>query len=194
MALFPQSSSAPFAAPVTKSIQYKTTITQFSELGGEQRKRQWLYPRRNIKLTYNHITPSQAKTLWSFFMAHSGAYTSFSWIDSETNTYAGEYVATGDGATDTFSLPSKTATAYKVYLDGIEQTETTNYTLTHGAGADGEDQVQFTVAPNDGARITYDFTGLLKVRCVFADDACDFDTFWYRLVTMGLNLRGLLNA
>lgn len=194
MALYPAYSSVAFTNPVSKSVRYKTTTSNFGDTGAEQRKRQWLYPRRDITLKYNNLELSELDTLWAFYTARSGAYQSFSWIDMTSNTYVGEYVATGDGSEDTFSLPSKTATAYKVYLDGIEQTETTNYTLTHGAGADGEDQVQFTAAPNDGARITYDFTGLLKVRCVFSEDNLDYDTFYNRLVNTGLQLRGLLNA
>lgn len=194
MALYPPYSTVAYANPVSKRIRYRTTRTDFGDTAPEQRKRQWLYPRRDITLKYNNLELSELDTLWAFYTARSGPYQSFSWIDMTSGTYTGEYVATGDGATTVFSLPSKTATATKVYLDGIKQTVTTNYTIAQGTGGDTEDQVTFVVAPNDGVRITYDFTGLLKVRCVFAEDNLDYDTFYNRLVNTGLQLRGLLNA
>ena len=60
-------------------------------------------------------------------------------------------------------------------------------------GADTADQVTFTAAPSDGARITFDFTGYLKLRARFAEDNMTYQTFYNRLVNAGLQIRGLLN-
>jgi hypothetical protein len=68
-----------------------------------------------------------------------------------------------------------------------------DYKITKDGGADGADKIIFAAAPAPGDRITYDFTGNLKVRCRFEEDYQDFETFWDRAVNMGIVLRGLLN-
>lgn len=194
MALFPAYTTVEFSNPVGKRTSFKTSKTSFGELGGVQRKRQRLYPLRDITLKYENISLTDAAALWQFYTARSGSYEEFSFIDIAERIYSSEYVGCGDGTTTVFSLPAKSAALYKVYIDGIEQTETTNYTISAGTGADGEDQLTMVVAPADGQRITFDFTGYLKVRCYFADDDMDEETFYNRLVSTGVTLKGLLNA
>jgi uncharacterized protein (TIGR02217 family) len=194
MSAFPSLASVPYINPLGHSIEWKTIISQYDDLGAEQRKQKWLYPRRNLKLTYAYLTFTEVSTLWEFYLARKGSYEAFNFFFPFSETYVGEYVGTGDGSTVIFNLPAKTSTHYKVYIDSVAQTESTNYTFGSGTGADGEDKVKFTAAPTDGARITYDFTGYLKVRCRFEDDKMDMETFYARLTGTGLKLKGLLNA
>ena len=194
MSAFPSLASVPYINPLRHTIEWKTIISQYDDLGAEQRKQKWLYPRRNLKLTYAYLTFTEVSTLWDFYLARKGSYEAFNFFFPFSETYVGEYVGTGDGSTVIFNLPAKTSTHYKVYIDSVAQTESTNYTFGSGAGADGEDKVKFTAAPTDGARITYDFTGYLKVRCRFEDDKMDMETFYARLTGTGLKLKGLLNA
>ena len=194
MSAFPSLASVPYINPLRHTIEWKTIISQYDDLGAEQRKQKWLYPRRNLKLTYAYLTFTEVSTLWEFYLARKGSYEAFNFFFPFSETYVGEYVGTGDGSTVIFNLPAKTSTHYKVYIDSVAQTESTNYTFGSGTGADGEDKVKFTAAPTDGARITYDFTGYLKVRCRFEDDKMDMETFYARLTGTGLKLKGLLNA
>jgi hypothetical protein len=69
-----------------------------------------------------------------------------------------------------------------------------DYAFDADAGTDGADRVTFQVAPTDGAQITYNFTGTLKIRCRFAEDNMTYETFFDRLFYTGLGLKGLLNA
>lgn len=194
MSAFPALTSVPYVNPLEHSIEFKTLVTQYDELGAEQRKQKWIYPRRNIKLAYKYLTFTEVSTLWEFYLACKGSYEAFNFFFPYSESYVGEYVGTGDGSTVIFNLPAKTSSAYKVYIDSVEQTETTNYTFGSATGADGADKVEFTVAPTDGARITYDFTGYLKVHCRFDDDKMDMETMYARLTSSGLKLKGLLNA
>jgi len=184
--------------PIIERVRWKTIISSFDELGEEQRKQKWLYPRRDIVLKYPGLTISQAQTLWDFYVARKGSYEAFNLfydsIGKSAETYTGEYVGTGDGSTTVFNLPSKNAASRTLYVDGVAQTEGTNWTFTSGGGTDGADKCEFTSAPSSGQRITFDFTGYLKVRCRFAKDIAEFEHFIYSAKRIGLELRGLLNA
>jgi hypothetical protein len=195
MALYPATSSVAYAEPLTEGIQWKTLATQFDDLGVEQRKQKWLYPKRIITLHYRFITKAEARTLWAFYIARKGSYEAFSFFYPVSNTYTTEYVGTGDGTTLVFNLPCKTASSYTLYVDGVAQTAGgTDYTFGALGGADGADKATFVAAPADGARITFSFTGYLKVRARFAEDNMDFETFYDRLINSELKLQGLLNA
>ena len=194
MAAFPDISSVPAINPLATGIQYKTLISRFDDLGTEQRKQKWLYPRRVVTLKYKALSKSEARTLWQFYLERKGSYEAFNWFHPFSDTYEGEYVGTGDGSTTVFNLPSKQASSYTLYVDGVAQTEDTNYTFTSQGGADGADKIEFTAAPSSGQRITWDFTGYLKVRCRFAEDFFSFETFYDTLVNTGVKLQGLLNA
>jgi len=337
MAVFPDIGSVPYTNPLEETIQYKTLVTRLNDLGEEQRRAKWLYPRRAFSLKYQAISVSQAKTLWDFYTQRRGRYEAFNFFYPTSGTYTGEYVGTGDGSTKVFNAPCKSATGVTVYVDGVTQPESEYITLTnpgfetgdetgwsyncssdyaartyvteeahggsysckmvqdgthadyaclyqnfdvtagtytlsvwfwadvgnygninlhdatHGVdhsvyaegngdwqlltvtatfpigttqggiylystynqadntvyyddvqlektlytvngGEDGADLISFATAPDDGARITMDFTGYLKVRCRFAEDMLDFQTFYARLVSAGVKLQGLLNT
>jgi hypothetical protein len=201
MAKFPEVSEVGFKSPIGQSIRFKTLVSTFDELGEEKRRQKWLYPKRDIRLQYEWISKASAETLWEFYLARKGAYEGFNFFlpepKAEYPSYTGEYVGTGDGSTEVFYLPCKTSSSRTVYVAGTSQAEGSDYDFTAGGGADGADKIDFSssgmVTPSAGERITIDFTGILKVHCRFAEDYQDFDTFWDRLVTMGILLKGLLN-
>jgi len=200
MAAFPDISTVPIRATVGYSIQYKTLTSRF-ESGDENRKQKWLFPRRTIRLQMENITKAQGETLWQFYIARAGAYEAFNFFLPEPNadypSYIKEYVGTGDGSTEVFNLPSKSASAYTLYQDDVALIEGTDYNFTAQGGADGADKIDFSdsgmVEPGSGARLTFSFTGILKVRCVFAEDNLSYEQFMDRLFTGTLELRGLLN-
>ena len=199
MAKFPEVGTIAPNEPLPLTIQFKTLVSQFDNLGEEQRKQKWLYPKRHPRIIYQGISKANTRTLFQFYLDRKGAYEAFNFfLGSATyasNTYEGEYVGTGDGATTVFNLPAKNSSAYTVYKNGVAQSGGgVDYTFSAGTGTDGADKITFVAAPAAGARITYDFTGTLKIRCTFAEDNLDFDSFYDRVANMGLQLKGHLNA
>ena len=192
MAFFPDLiTESPALNPLAEAIEFRNLITDFDG-GSESRKQKYLYPRRNYTLQYRHISKAQALTLWQFYLSRSGRYEEFFLLLPWTNTYTTEYVGVGDGSTTVFDAPSKSASSYNVYLDGSVQTVTTDYTVGSG-GEESTNQITFVVAPSSGEIITFSFTGYLKVRCRFDEDILSFQTFYDRLVSAGVKLKGLLH-
>jgi hypothetical protein len=178
--------------PLDEQVEYKTLISQFDG-GAESRKQKYTYPRRNFSLSYKYLSKANALTLWDFYMERKGAYEAFYFVLPWTNTYTKEYVDSGDGSTVLFNAPSKSAASYDVYLDNVAQTVTTDYTVG-SSGEESTNQITFVVAPNDGEKITFSFTGYLKVRVRFSEDMFSFQTFYDRLVNTGVKLKGLIHG
>ena len=201
MAKYPDLSTSAYSYPLGVSINYKTLITSFDTSQGahEQRKRKWLYPKRDVTLRYEYISESAARELYQFFIERSGSYDVFSFFFPESDQYVKEYVGTGDGSTKTFDLPTKNTTYRTVYVNSVEQDEAADSTSTgdfyiiENNGTDGCDQIKFFVAPNDGHRIEISFTGILKIRCRFNEDVMSYNMFINKLKSMGIQLKGLLN-
>jgi len=201
MAAFPQYNEIPMDPTIEITHEFKTLVSKFDDEGEENRKQKWLYPKRRIRVRYNFISKAHAETLWEFYLARKGRYGAFNFFVPEPQltypSYTGEYVGTGDGSTEVFNLPCKSAVSYTVYIDNSEQTEGINYNFTSGGGTDGADKIAFDdsnmVSPSDGAIITCDFTGALKVRCRFAEDFASFSMFRDRRGSVSFELQGLLN-
>jgi len=181
--------------PISQGLRTKTLFSEFEDLGEEKRRQKKLFPTRDFSIGYEWISKEEARTLWEFYKARAGAYEAFNFFHPWSDTYDGEYVGTGDGSTTVFNLPAENSSDYTVYVDGVEQTGGgDDYTFSAGGGTDGADKITFTSAPAAGKRITYDFTGNLKIRGRFMEDKLDWDTFYDRLTNMGLKIKGLLNA
>lgn len=173
MALYPQLSSVPYIN-YSGNPEQKILTSNFDDLGREQRKRKWLYPKRNFTLNYNNITDNELRTLLNFWTARDGSFTSFTLIFDFPETYEGEYVATGDGSTTTFSLPGKNTSGRTMYINSGALTEaqdatSADYYIISDGGEDGVDSAVFLIAPDAGSRITIDFYGRLAVKCRFKD-------------------------
>jgi len=201
MAKFPEYSSISITPRVVVKIRWKTLKTQFNDESVEKRRQKWLYPRRDVIVRYNHIPKSDGETLWEFYNARKGSYSSFNFFLPEPEmsypTYTGEYVGEGDGSTTDFNMPCKSAVTHTIYIDGVAQNDGSDYNYTVGGGTDGADKIDFDdsamVTPSDGSIITADFQGILKIRCTFAEDIFEFETFRDLFVSTGVELRGVLN-
>jgi hypothetical protein len=197
MSVFPEIASVPFGNPVVQQLQFKTLMSGFDDLGREQRKQKWLYPRRLVTLRYNFITKAEVQTLYQFYIARAGAYGAFAFFypspRSNDYSYVEEYVGTGDGSETVFSLPALDSGNYILFVDGSSQSDPGDYSFSAASGPDGEDKVTFTSAPSAGERITFTFTGRLKVRARFKDDKLTIQEFHDRLINIGIQLQGLLN-
>lgn len=71
--------------------------------------------------------------------------------------YGNETIGTGDGSRTTFYItyPPVKPDSQTIYIDGVEQDETTHYTFDDGFG-----RVTFLSAPSASEKITTDYTGL----------------------------------
>jgi hypothetical protein len=192
MSLYPVYSSIPYNE-CSITIRTKTITSQFDFEGEERRKRKNLFPKRDIALTYNYITKANALTIKQFFRDRDGAYEDFNWLHHQINTYENEYMGVGDGSTVTWNLPGKTVSSWTVYKDQAALINTTDYTITQDAGADGAASIEFVVAPAAGALLAIDFTGYLKVHCRFANDDLENTLRVRERENLSIQLRGLLN-
>jgi len=203
MAKFPNTLT-PAGAPSNIDVDLisgKTLITNFEDLGQEQRKQKRLYPTRDISLNFEKIPIADARILWQFHIDRGGAFEAFNlFMDTtlaeymEVDSYQGEYVGTGDSTTVDFNLPCKTGSDVTVKVDGVTQSEGVDYNFSGEAGADGADKINFYSAPVSGERITADFTGYLKIHGRFEEDKMSYNNFYNKLITSGLKIKGLLNA
>lgn len=189
MAVYPDLSTVPQHEPYSEEIEFKTLVSNYDDLGEEQRKQKWLYPKRIVTVQHKYVSKAQGRTVWEFYKARGGSAEAFNYFVPNSDAYTGEYVGTGNGSATSFNLPCKDISSRTVYIDG----STISATISTGAGADGADLIQFGTAPTDGQRITMDFAGRLKIHCRFAEDRLSFEQLYNELVSAGLKLRGLLN-
>lgn len=194
MALFPSYADINYGVTVSDEMQFKTLFSNYDDLGEERRKRKWMFPKRNVTLQYEYLSMTDARTIFQFYIDRSGAYEAFTFFKVDVETFENEYVGTGDGSSIIFNLPCRYSSARTIYLNSVEQTITTDYTYSALGGLDDCDEITFNSAPNDGERITIDFTGQLKLRCRFKEDNLSFDTFNNKLRNFGIELFGLLNS
>jgi hypothetical protein len=193
MAVFPTFTAEIYSEdPFVDEARFLTSSTMFGTEGQERRKRGFLYAKRDLNLKFNWITKDEARILWTFFVDRGGSYEDFKYVFPFSNIHTGEYVSIADGSSKTYRVPSYMATSYTLYVNGVEQTETTEYVFYANSGPDSEDQVTFVAAPDYGDVITWSFTGQLVIRCRFEDDSQDFESFYNRLAKMGIKLKGLL--
>lgn len=75
-------------------------------------------------------------------------------IKSKLYSITGENVGTGDGSTTQFTLAHIPVEEYSeiIYLDGVEQTRGTDYTIDYETG-----MITFSTAPSSGVAITADY-------------------------------------
>jgi hypothetical protein len=95
----------------------------------------------------------------------------------------------GDGDEDTFDIPGKSTSSQSIYLDGALQGS--GYTILTGGGVSSSDRVQFTSPPDIGVEISCSFTGLLRIRCRYAQDKLSREQFLEYMYKTGVELKGL---
>jgi len=158
------------------------TIRSAFDSGKEQRRQKITFPVFDAVITYGKLTSAEAQTIYDFFMARKGGYEAFylydlSLLASVSRSQSGLYVGTGDASTEVFDIPGRSTSSVSVYLDGVEQTLTTDYVLLTGGGESAADRIDFVSPPSSGEVITVDFTGYLRMRVVFAEDAMSMALF-----------------
>jgi len=196
MATFPESPIPIY--PLIVEPEWKTLISGFDG-GGEQRRQKQLFPKYNVVVNYDALSETAEQILWDFYMARKGAYEAFYIYDLAllagiAPNHNGQYCGTGDGATEIFDIPGRSTSSHVVYLDGVEQTITTDYVILTGGGESSSDRIDFVSPPVAGAVITVDFTGFLRIRARFAEDKLPRELFMTILFRYGVKLKGLSAA
>ena len=108
-----------------------------------------------LRLGYSDMTDAEKTELSVMIDTAKTFIRSYTGVREQAIT--GEEVGTGDGETKEFKLDRPVVPSTStIYVDGVELTETTDYTLDGTTG-----DVAFAVDPSDGAEITADYqTGL----------------------------------
>lgn len=182
MATFPESSPSP-NYPLNLRMRFATNKVG---LGGDnivsQRRSSVVFPVYDVSVPYASITAVEAQTIWNFFKARAGGQEAFYIYDLSllalvAPAHVGEFCGLGDGATVTFDIPGRSTSSQTIYMAGVAQTPTTEYTISYGTGDSGADQAVFVTPPAAGNTITADFTGFLRCRVIFKNDVLDRELF-----------------
>jgi hypothetical protein len=191
MEVFPTLTSIPPDNPIEETINFKNIQASFGREAEERKKKEWDYPKRDISLKYNRISASDALTLWQFYLARGGSFEAFYFIHPFINDYEEEFVDICPGNLEYFLLPSKGATNYTLYANGVALNAGSDYYFYSQGSPDGIDYVE-VYPPEQGTVLSWSFTGRLVQRARFEDDSLSFETFYNRLSNIGLKLKGLL--
>jgi len=186
MEVFPDTPK--YSYPIVFVPIWHTLKSQF-ENGSEQRRQKWLYPKYDVKISFEGLERADAKIIYKFYMARKGSYESFYFFDPDPFDHAGLYVGTGDGITDVFDIPGRFTSAQVLYENGYEVS--TGFSYLSGGGDGGADRVGYTVSPADGQIITVDFTGFVRAKVRFKDDNLSREDFTAQLFRYGLELKGV---
>jgi uncharacterized protein (TIGR02217 family) len=125
---------------------------------------------------------SSLQSLLGFFLQLQGQFGTFLYTDPDDNAVSSQIVATGDGATTSFTMmrslggflePVGWVTGVgNVYLNGTPQAAGA-YSLA------APNTVTFTTAPGAGVAVSSDFS--YAFNCRFLDDQMDFEEFMSNL-------------
>ena len=185
---------------------YSTLITNVGS-GNEQRKKQWSFPKYNVRISYDYdeLDIDDMQIIWDFYMEQYGSYSGFYVFDQyvKMNHY-GQFVGIGDdpgddSGTSVFNIPGRGTydvpgdrALYITSISGSTSQRTSNITWGDGTGEGNCDQVTFTSNyPETGEIVTVDFYGYLRMRCRFEQDNLSRRTLLGLAFSMGVPLKGL---
>jgi hypothetical protein len=184
----------PSVAPqvgAARDIVTSTSIKR-TETGLERRRVRATIPTDDMEAHWNPREDSRwiAEQLAAFFRQSAGPaipFVAYDWDYSFGHQRI--YVGTGDGTRVAWNLPCRdTASAIKVYSDGVEQT--TGLTLSD----DGDNEAKkatFGTAPVAGKVLTCSFTGQLRIICRFGEDQLRLEFADAMLYGISVSLVGL---
>lgn len=169
---------------------WQTVIRKLAS-GDEQRQGKQVFPEYSFNCVAREQVAIVGQRAWDFYNARRGQLESFYFVVPDVLTHTDEYVATGDGSTQTLTFPCRQAASISVYLNQALQVEPSDFSFTPGAGPDGLDQLVFVSPPAAGVYVTADFYGQLVIHCRFQDAKMSRKTFNQRLFETGLALQGV---
>lgn len=192
MATFPETPVPIY--PLTVTPVFNTLVSDLGN-GNEQRRSKWLFPKYDVIVKYSDMSLANGwQTLFNFYQARKGAAEAFyiydpAYILQEDTEYTDQYIATADGSTLTYDIPGRGVSDVNIYVNGVE--ETSGFSIDADGGESNSARVTFTSAVAQGALITCDFTGDLRIRARFTHDRLSRELFVALLVQTGIELTGL---
>lgn len=158
---FPRQTATELEAEDLDATEVVTTAS-----GAEKRNQPFEYMRRRYDMAAIGRTKAEAQRIYDFWQVVGGRKRSFRFYDYRHNSVTAGSIGTGDGATKTFQLRSTHTfggqTVYRdetkprgtvlIYVNGVLQTETTDYTVNLSTGV-----VTFVSAPALSAAVTATF-------------------------------------
>lgn len=132
----------------TGGPEYSTDVIELSS-GFEKRNINWSIPRARYNVAHGVRTQAQLNTLIAFFRSQQGKAHGFRYKDWGDYTATIQNIGTGDGTTAAFQLrkayTNSGATVYRtlkkivassqiIYVDSVEKTVTTHYTIDNDTG------------------------------------------------------------
>lgn len=159
--------------------------------GREVRDALWQYPLWEFEaafdglasdsVSYPGLGAQSLQTLMGLFLQCQGQLGTFLYTDPTDNAVVNQGVATGDGATTTFTLPRTlggfiepvgwVTSIANVYLNGVNQASGWSLTTPNS--------LVFATAPASGVLIAASFS--YAFLCRFLDDNADFEQFMQNL-------------
>lgn len=152
---------------------YSTDIIEMFS-GHEQRNINWSISKGKWNISYSKKTKVQIKSIVDFFHSKKGKAIGFRFKDYSDFETTGSNIGIGDSSTTEFQLRKEYSTTedtvyrdikkpvngtVKIYVAGVLQTETSDYTISYTTGL-----VTFVSAPTTGQAITADFEFDIPVR------------------------------
>ncbi|MCW2317595.1 uncharacterized protein (TIGR02217 family) [Rhodoblastus acidophilus] len=177
---------------VKKTPTFSTRVSTHAS-GREVRVPLYAHALYQFELSFDALDSSGAnaalqsqslQTLMGFWMSCGGQLNTFLYVDPTDNAVTAQTIATGDGATTTFTLGRAIGGYYEPvsYVTAISNVSvsgvaTTAYTLT------APNTITFAMAPPGGAAISATFT--YAYQCRFLDDVAEFENFLSGLWKIG---------
>lgn len=180
---------------VKKTPIFSTRVLT-SRSGMEYRAANWSYGKYRWQLSYavlrqNRGGLTELQELLGFCLARQGMFEDFLYSDPTDNSVTGQLLGVGNGAQTDFPLvrtlgvwtdPNLVANAITaVYVNGVEQTLTTDYTIEQ-IGKFGLDAIRLTTPAPFGEEVTADFSYYFPVR--FMQDDPEFSNIFHQLWEM----------
>ena len=189
MAEFPSSPVPSYSLSLKQ--RWNTVVADFDG-SNEQRRQKSVFPKYDVSLHFENLTEAEIATLWAFYTARGGNFESFYFYTiPNTEVWTGQYIGVGNGSETIFDIPGKSTSDQTIYVAGVPQMLTTDYSILTGGGQASSDRVEFVSAPAAGSVIKCDFTGYLRILCRFKEAEMSRELFEYLLYKASLELRGL---
>lgn len=169
MATFPDIVGAP--SGYQRLSTFRTSVSRFGKQAGNMpvdvAYRKWLRPRYTFSLSWDLLTPAQAREILKFLETLEGSQFAFDWFDWKPQYWINVHVAVGDGSTVTFDLPAKDSVDQQFYING---TTFVTGSVVNGAGADGRDRVTLSTPVPSGQILTFKMYGRRAFSVSFATE------------------------
>jgi hypothetical protein len=145
-----------------------TVITQSMGENHFVRYRKWLRPRYAFALSYSLLEAADARTLADHVMTQGGAAFPFDWFCWMSMHWLWVPVGTATAGQTTFTIPGKETSEHEFFTGS--NTPATGFTISAGAGSQGEDRVVFSASVAAGAVLWMNFRGRRRFTVTYETD------------------------